>query len=64
MIKKNNYTQMILDRLNRKDGDSKKSNLSSNQKTQATPSDLDKNCKKEEIKIFFEMFSKNCAVFH
>jgi hypothetical protein len=46
MIKKNNYTQMILDRLNRKDTEAKKSNLNSNQKTQATPSDLDKNCKK------------------
>jgi len=44
--KKNNYTQMILDRLNRRDPQTKKSNLNSNQKTQATPSDLDKHSKK------------------
>lgn len=63
MSKAKAYTRMILERLNKKaDTDQIKSNLSSNQKTQATPSDH--RDFPYNPRSFFDHFDKNCAVYH
>ena len=63
MSKAKAYTKMILERLQKKtENDNFKSNNSSNQKTQATPSDHQ--LKYNNARFFFQKFETNCAVYH
>ena len=63
MSKAKAYTKMILERLQKKaEIDKIKSNGSSNQKTEATPSINRK--PDQHIQSFFEHFETNCAVYH
>lgn len=63
MSKAKAYSKMILERLHKKSEPEKiNSNASSNQKTQATPSD--NRHLPNTPRAFFEHFEKNCAVYH